>query len=961
MARVFVATETALGRRVVIKVLAPELVQSVSADRFRREIQLVARLQHPHIVPLLTSGQAGDLLYYTMPFVEGESLRNRLDHQGELPVAETIRLLTEVARALSYAHQHGIVHRDIKPGNILLAQGEAQVADFGIAKALAESVESEALTSSGLALGTPLYMAPEQGLGDTVDQRTDLYSLGVVAYEMLTGAPPFTGRTSQAVLGAHATERPVAVATRRPTVPAPVSTLVMRLLEKHPADRPQSADEVVQLLESVSTSAQTATTAAMRRSRSLRWGRWLVVVSMAGVGLVAALMTLRDPPQPVTLDPLVVAVLPFRVTGADSSLGYLREGMLDLLATKLSGTTNLRTVDPRTLLHAWRRAGGSAASDLDRARSLRLSRELGAGRLLEGEVVGTPHHLVLGAALSDSAGPGDIHTSVEGPSDSLTSLVDRLAAQLLAISAGEAEDHLAALTTTSLPALRAYLDGQAAIRRGDFALARNMFDEAIALDSTFALAGLGRTVAGSWLGESYGSSGSLLAWRHRERLSNRDLLLLQFWLGKRWPLLPSAKEDLENAEALVASSPDSPEAWDMLADHTFHYGALTGMSDARWRSIRAYERAIRFDSSYAPSLEHLYDLYYYVGDTVASKRALALQLRVDSITPLSVVARWFGRRFLHDTALGANTRRDDSLVAPAWAMADRALRHGLGLRDAESALALRSSRAASATERRALQELAWIFYVIRGQPRRALTWLQDTADPARRAGIILDGLYGDADSSAAARAVAEVPRTFSRPTLRSSWESIVERYAVAQYELAAGYPEAARGTVREWRGVWTPQDTSQALRLAAHLALLLDTQIAALGHRFDALVRLNELDSLLQAGPSYGGYSINASTFGGFEPVGNLLAARLWHERGEPARALAAIRRRVDATMPPAIFSTQLREEARYAALVGDRQGAIRAYRHYLALRSDPEPRLQPQVRAVREEFEALQGASVDR
>ena len=184
MSRVFVATETSLGRRVVIKVLPPGFSETISADRFHREIQVAANLQHPHIVPLLTAGHAGSLLYYTMPLVEGETLRGRLARQGELPVPEACQILAEVARALSYAHRHGIVHRDIKPENILLSEGEAQVADFGIAKALAASTGANSLTTQGLALGTPAYMAPEQAAADhAVDARADLYALGVVAYE----------------------------------------------------------------------------------------------------------------------------------------------------------------------------------------------------------------------------------------------------------------------------------------------------------------------------------------------------------------------------------------------------------------------------------------------------------------------------------------------------------------------------------------------------------------------------------------------------------------------------------------------------------------------------------------------------------------------------------------------------------------------------------------------------------
>ena len=207
MSRVFVAEETELGRQVVIKVLPPELAASVSLDRFRREIQLAASLQHPHIVPLLSAGQAGDLLYYSMPLVEGESLRARLRRDGELPVAEAVRILRDVADALSYAHAHGVVHRDIKPDNVLLSDGHALVTDFGVAKALDQARQSS-LTSTGLALGTPAYMAPEQAAADPhTDHRADIYALGVLGYEMLTGRPPFTAPTAQAVVAAHMTQR----------------------------------------------------------------------------------------------------------------------------------------------------------------------------------------------------------------------------------------------------------------------------------------------------------------------------------------------------------------------------------------------------------------------------------------------------------------------------------------------------------------------------------------------------------------------------------------------------------------------------------------------------------------------------------------------------------------------------------------------------------------------------------
>src|SRR5690606_31358787 len=210
------------GRPVVVKVLMPTLAAGVSVDRFRREILLVAKLQHPHIVPVYSAGEAAGLPYFTMPFVEGESLRERIAHHGELPIPEVIRLLRNVASALSYAHGQGVIHRDIKPDNVLLSMGSAIVADFGVVKAISDSAtgETSRITSLGMALGTPAYMAPEQAAGDpALDHRVDIYSFGILAYEMITGRPPFTGRSPQALLAAQVTEIPLPIQNLRPSVP----------------------------------------------------------------------------------------------------------------------------------------------------------------------------------------------------------------------------------------------------------------------------------------------------------------------------------------------------------------------------------------------------------------------------------------------------------------------------------------------------------------------------------------------------------------------------------------------------------------------------------------------------------------------------------------------------------------------------------------------------------------------
>ena len=256
MSRVFVALETALNRHVAIKVLPEAMAGQVSIDRFRREIALAAQLQHPHIVPLLSAGEVGGLPYFTMPFVRGESLRARLSAHGELPVNEAVRVLREVASALASAHNQGVVHRDIKPDNVLLSGDAAMVTDFGVAKAVSASTlgSDSGLTSIGVALGTPAYMSPEQASADPlVDARSDIYAWGILAYEMLTGATPFTGRPTSAMLAAHVTELPEDIARRRPSIPTPLAALIMRCLEKRASDRPQRAQELVQALDAMVT------------------------------------------------------------------------------------------------------------------------------------------------------------------------------------------------------------------------------------------------------------------------------------------------------------------------------------------------------------------------------------------------------------------------------------------------------------------------------------------------------------------------------------------------------------------------------------------------------------------------------------------------------------------------------------------------------------------------------------
>jgi Tol biopolymer transport system component len=319
MATVYLAHDPRHDRKVALKVLRPDLAAVLGPDRFLREIRIAANLQHPNILPVYDSGEAGGFLYYVMPYVEGPSLRDSLSRHGEMPVAEAARILRDVADALTAAHAKGIVHRDIKPENIMLSGRHALVADFGVAKAVSEATGRQTLTTAGVALGTPTYMAPEQAAADPhTDHRADLYAFGVMAYEMLTGQPPFVGATPQAVLSAHVTEPPVPVTQRRPTIPPPLAQLIMRCLAKKPADRPQMAEELLPVLETLATPSGGTTptdTQPVRAVPEARRRRRAVLavgaaVALSAVGLLATRALQHQPLNitisditPVTMEP----------------------------------------------------------------------------------------------------------------------------------------------------------------------------------------------------------------------------------------------------------------------------------------------------------------------------------------------------------------------------------------------------------------------------------------------------------------------------------------------------------------------------------------------------------------------------------------------------------------------------------------------------------------------------------
>jgi TolB-like protein len=371
MATVYLARDTNHDRPVAFKVLHAELAESLGAERFQREIRVAASLQHPHILSVHDSGATAGHLWFTMPFVEGQSLRDRITRERQLPVADALSITREVALALDYAHRHGVIHRDIKPENILLIDGQAMVADFGIARALGGAAEN--LTSTGTVIGTPAYMSPEQAAGDNaIDARTDIYSLGAVLYEMLAGEPPFSAPTAQALIVRAMTESPRPLHTVRPTISRQLSGAVDQAMAKSPADRPATAADFARLLESTATMPAVAPAASPRRlSRWAALGGAIAVVGIIG----GALGILWSRQRAAGRGERKVAVLPFENAGsADDE--YFAEGMTDEVRSRLSSIRGLR-ITARTSSAQYRRSKKTARQ---------IGRELEVQYLLLGTV-----------------------------------------------------------------------------------------------------------------------------------------------------------------------------------------------------------------------------------------------------------------------------------------------------------------------------------------------------------------------------------------------------------------------------------------------------------------------------------------------------------------------------------------------------------------------------------------------
>lgn len=919
MATVWLARDLKHDRLAALKLLHPELAAAIGPERFLREIRLTARLAHPHLLPLLDSGEADGQLYYVMPFVQGESLRDRLAREHQLPLEEALTLGREVADALAYAHSQDVVHRDIKPENILLQAGHAVVADFGIARAI--TAAGDKLTETGMAVGTPAYMSPEQAAGSgELDGRSDLYALGSVVYEMLAGRPPFVGPTAESVMRQHIVADPLPLTSIRAGVPDAIAAALTRALAKAPADRFQSIAQFGEVLR-LPTGASSG---VARRAPSRALWRW--VASAAVLGAVAALAWLR-PSRSGGTDPNLLAVFPFRTTGIDTTYG---EGVVDLLSATLVSEAGPRVASPQSVIRAWERAAGGDRRQLSEPELLRLGQGLGAGRVVLGGMVSTPAGLSVQASLLTAPG-GKVITQARatGPPDSLIALIDRIATQLLATWSGETGRRLASLAGSSPEALKAYLQGMAAYRRGSYENAVAEFNRALDLDSTFLLAALGEAWAGIWT--NGGDRGIALAWAMQDRLSAGERALV-LSLGAD----SSPRAVLRLRERAVEAAPDRPEAWFLLGDQLHHNGRALGVTQWRERSEAAFWRALEFDSTLAGPLEHLLESAAGAGDSATVRRVAARVIANGSSG--GTYYRWLIAQTLGDTGALAELRgrfegmdflNRQGILAQLWRRESAA--------DFQRVVALQRRSAASP------RELRWLLLnrlhpmlLNAGRPQAWLAEIEAARQTADLAPLIplmqiTDALYWGGDSTAADAAARQLaPGAAVRWAAdRVTPEVADERACVlAQWDLGRGRLDAARRVLAELRGV---------TRISAlTCVMLLDALVAAREQRADARDAIQRLDSLMLEGdaPFYG----------------NLIVARLREERGDVGPALAAARR----GEKQMYLAPYLLMEGRLAAESGDRSGAIRAYEEYLAHRYDPEPGVLPEVERVREALAQL-------
>ena len=938
MGVVYRAYDPRLRRELALKFLHASASHEAGAkSRFMEEARAASALDHPHTCPVYDIGTAEDgHLFIAMAYCGGGSLAERLA-AGPLSVDAAVRIAVQVGEALDAAHEAGILHRDVKPANIAFTErGEARVLDFGIA-----ILGAHEWASPRTGAGTPSYMAPEQLRGGAVDRRTDVWALCVVLHEMLTGRKPFVGADRASLEAAILEGEPADLRLERPEVPPALAAIVRRGLEKDPANRFPTGAELVAALRNLTSGVPAAPS---RRRTRLRVAAALMVVTVAVAGAVLYRSTLGSE-EAAPLDRAAVVVVPFRVSG-EPSLSYLREGMVDLLAAKLTGEGGLRAVDPRTVFDAWRRMSG-VEGDATPDATASLARRLGAGNVLLGEVVGTSANLVVNATVLNARGAVVSRASAEGAHDDLSGLVDHLVARILTLSAGEEPQRLAALTSTSLPALKAYLEGQTAYRSGRYAEALEKYGLALDLDSTFALAGLGLHAADGWVGTGHARErGDAAAWRWRHRLSDRDRAILEAALGTAYPRPPTTREQLEAVERALRLAPDHAELWYELGDQYLHYGRILGADDWESQAERGFRRALELDSTFSAPINHLVALYARQGRTAELRALTRAELSREPVGPSADYLR------LHEAIarrlpLPQREAELDSLATEtlAW-IGMNTQDEGVAVALGTASIAVRGGRPGTREERLERRLAMHAVALNGGRPTTATALTETMRDLQPDSSFmlrlrVLSALYGDGDRGAAQGAVsALLGRRAADGPMRRLNRCVVDLWRVEAGPIAGAPRRSVPGPAER------PAGRDSIAQVVCHAVL--QAALAAARNDGTEEAAMTRVDDLIRSGP------VEFYRGDGHAEYAPIVLARLRERSGDRAGALVALRRRPYFIGWQPFLAATLLDEARLAAEVGDRAGALRAYEHYLALRADPEPSMRAVAESARAELARL-------
>jgi eukaryotic-like serine/threonine-protein kinase len=646
MGVVFLATDTTLDRRVAIKVVHPELAAHASiARRFLAEARTIARLRHPNIVAVHAAGTADGLLYYVMDEVDGESLRQRLNRDGKLSPSEVARIMADLASALDAAGRAGVVHRDVKPENVLLESGtgRALLADFGIARAMV--VEGASSTGQGVAVGTPSYMSPEQAAGEEVDSRSDLYALGIVAYEMLVGHPPFQG-SNRVVVSKHIAERPVPIERIRPDCSQPLAGAVMKALEKQPGERWQTGEELRQ--------AVAGERALPPRRTKRRAAIAAAAIALAALGATVGLARRSEGPPEGVNPRHSVLVLPFDNLRDDPAVDWMRDGSVSMLGLNLSQWNDLTVVDQDRLHDLLRRHDLEPAEDIGLDMARRLAREAGVWTVVLGDFARGGDSLHLAARVYDVATGTRISLAQvdDRSGEDARPLFDRLAAKLLDLSGAPTDlpVGLANSTSKSLEAYRAYLAGVERLNRWDLAGAERDLSRATAIDTTFGLAYYKLALTRGWLvgtNDSVADRAIVLATAHSGRLPEHDRTVINAYRAFISGELAEARDLYQQ---LLARDDRDVDAWYGLGEAWFHDETDPNKAPAFTQAIRAFRRTLDLDPDYALAYDHV---QHMLGMAADAKPVYAL-VASDSFV---LAAASDGRALVDSVSLQAAVRR----------------------------------------------------------------------------------------------------------------------------------------------------------------------------------------------------------------------------------------------------------------------------------------------------------------